>query len=140
MNVGKWIFVAYVLFAIFIGTLVTVCVKQDVNLVTKDYYNQELLYQQQIERINNTNKLAQKPVVKVKERSIQINFGSGSNIEKGKLKLFCPSNPLLDKEFTLNANDVNSFTIDRTSSKLYRVQIWWTAAGEEYYQEEAIYI
>jgi hypothetical protein len=40
MNWGKWIIVSFVLFAGFIGTLVTVCVRQDISLVSKDYYKE----------------------------------------------------------------------------------------------------
>jgi len=64
MNIGKWIVVAFVLFAAFIGTLVVVCVRQDVSLVSRDYYRQELAYQNQIQRLNNTAALLEKPVIR----------------------------------------------------------------------------
>ena len=47
MNFGKWIVVAFVFFSLFIGTLVTVCVRQDISLVSTDYYKEELIYQDQ---------------------------------------------------------------------------------------------
>ena len=53
MNWGKWIIVSFVLFAAFIGILVVICVRQDISLVSKNYYQEELAYQQQIDRMNN---------------------------------------------------------------------------------------
>ena len=44
MNWGTWIALSFVLFALFIGALVVVCVRQDINLVALDYYKQEIDY------------------------------------------------------------------------------------------------
>ena len=57
MNWGKSIILAFVLFAGFIATLVVVCVREDISLVSKDYYKEELLYQDQIQRLNNASQL-----------------------------------------------------------------------------------
>ena len=73
MDFGKWIVVAFVLFAVFIGTLVTVCVRQDISLVSKEYYKEELAYQDQIVRIANTEKLGLKPkITKVNNVTLQL--------------------------------------------------------------------
>ena len=48
MHYGKSIVVAFILFAMFIGTLVTVCIREDVNLVSPDYYEEELAHGQKI--------------------------------------------------------------------------------------------
>ena len=45
MNWGKSIVLAFVLFAVFIGVLVAVCVREDISLVSRNYYNEELDYQ-----------------------------------------------------------------------------------------------
>jgi hypothetical protein len=41
----------FILFAAFIGTLVTVCLRQDISLVSKDYYKEELQYENQLTRL-----------------------------------------------------------------------------------------
>ena len=53
MNFGSWITVAFVLFAGLIISLVVVCVRQDVSLVSADYYQQEIKYQSRIDDISN---------------------------------------------------------------------------------------
>lgn len=143
MNFGKWIVVSFILFAIFIGTLVTVCVRQDVNLVSKDYYKEELAYQDQIQRLNNAEKLQQKPVMKVIKNSVlEVDFMQTEKIQSGELKLFCPSNPKMDKNFKLNTAQDGSQLIELSGlqSGKYKAQLLWTMDGKEFYIEEIINI
>lgn len=139
MNVGKWIVVAFILFAGFIATLVTVCMRQDISLVSGDYYKQELAYQQQIDRASNTATLKKKPVVQVNQQSVQITFDSSLNVEQGEVKLFCPSDSQMDRTFKLTPAR-QQFTYDVSGLKhgMYRVKLFWTMTGKEYYQEEII--
>jgi hypothetical protein len=142
MNFGKWIVVAFVLFAGFIATLVTVCVRQDISLVSKDYYKDELVYQDQIVRIQNTRQLDRAPAIKVKEKMLQVEFGQFSEIEKGEVKLFCPSNAHNDKHFTLRTSTepVQLFELNTLQPGMYKAKMLWTMNGEEFYYEEIINI
>jgi hypothetical protein len=142
MNFGKWIVVAFVLFALFIGTLVTVCVKQDVNLVSKNYYKDELVYQQQIKRISNTAQLQQKPAITTLGNNIVISLDKQFKIQGGQVKFFCPSNPQMDKEFELRMTGENSQTFDTGifQKGMYKAKLTWKMEGEEYYYEQVIYL
>jgi hypothetical protein len=142
MNFGNWIVVAFILFAIFIATLVTVCVRQDVSLVSKDYYKEELGYQEQIHRLNNTASLAAKPVIKVVNQTLQVKFNQPEKIENGELKLFCPSNAKMDRIFTVTTSNETTRTFDINSLQkgMYRAKLFWKMNGKEFYQEEVIYI
>jgi hypothetical protein len=142
MNFGKWIVVAFILFAFFIGTLVTVCVKQDINLVSRNYYNDELGYQDQIVRINNAEGLVQKPVISKVGDALQVAFASNVTITKGEIKLFCPSDPEMDKTFTLSLDPGNSQTFDISTNKpgMYKAKLLWTMDGKEYFVEKIIYL
>jgi len=142
MNFGKWIVVSFVLFAVFIGTLVTVCIREDVNLVSNDYYKEELAYQEQIERLNNTEKLVQKPTIKLTDHtSLQVEFKQNA-VQEGELKLFCPSNPKMDKKFKLSTSGTGSqvFELSGLQSGMYKAQLLWTMDGKEFYLEEIINI
>ncbi len=142
MNFGKWIVVAYVVFALFIGSLVTICVRQDISLVSKSYYNDELVYEDQIKRINNTGELVTKPnISKVGNNTIQIVFDKQYNIESGNVELFCPSNPKLDKDFKLSVSkNIQQFDITSLHTGMYKAKLLWVMNGKEYYFEEIIYI
>ncbi len=143
MNWGKCIVVSFVLFAVFIRSLVTVCVRQDINLVTKDYYKAELVYQDQIERQQNARLLDSKPTFAVVDNEyLVVSFDLFNEVEKGEVKLFRPSNEKLDQDFELQASgDVTQrFKLNAVNKGMYRVKMLWTMNGKEFYTEEVIYI
>jgi hypothetical protein len=142
MSWGKWIIVAFILFAGFIATLVTVCMRQDVSLVSKDYYKEELAYQDQIARMNNANQLPVKPIIRKNEDFIQVGFDVFYKVENGSLKLFRPSDPKMDKVFTLGPTDerTQSFSIDGLEKGMYRARMQWVMDGKEYFIETVVNI
>jgi hypothetical protein len=143
MNIGSWIVVTFVLFAAFIGTLVTICVKQDVNLVSKDYYKEELAYQSQVTRISNTISTGQKPAIRIIEGNVMdVSFDSATNVTRGTLKLFCPSDPAMDRDFDLLPLANNGRKVDISSLKkgMYRAKIYWENEEQQFYYEEVINI
>lgn len=142
MNWGKWIIVAFVLFAGFIATLVTVCMRQNVNLVSKDYYKEELAYQEQITRINNVNNLPQRPVIQKTEKFVEVEFAQFNDVESGSLKLFRPSDEKMDKVFVLSPSGKTRqlFPIENLEKGMYRARLQWTMNGKEFFMEEIIYI
>lgn len=143
MNWGKWIIVSFIIFAAFIGTLVAVCFREDISLVSKDYYKEELAYQDQIARIENASKLSQKPVIKIiDDHSLQIEFNQFNEVEKGELKLFRPSNPDLDEKFQFSRSEESSqtFAVENLVKGMYRARMQWTMNGKEFYVEQVIEI
>lgn len=140
MSWGKWIVVAFVLFAMFIGVLVTISMRQDVDLVAADYYQKELAYQDQIDRLNNTNALGSKPRLEIQEGKYLTIYFPEMNIEKGQVHLFRPSDSQMDQRFTLRASSdsVQQFTLKAVERGMYKVKLEWTMAGKEYFMEEII--
>ena len=141
MNWGKWIIVSFVFFAVFIGTLVTVCMRTDFSLVSKDYYQEELEFQKQITRIENTSALANKPTIVAGSGSIEIRFDF-SDVEKGELILFRPSDAALDKKFPIaaSASEFRQFPTEAINPGMYRARMQWTKKGKEYFYEQVIYL
>jgi hypothetical protein len=140
MNWGKWIVVSFILFTGFIATLVTVCMKQEISLVSKDYYKDELAYQEQITRFSNTNTLSEKPLIsKVSKDELTIMFRLP--VDQGELKLFCPSDPKMDRTFQIKLSDYKqSISIESLKSGMYRAKMYWSAGGKDYFIEEVIFI
>lgn len=139
MNFGKWIIVAFVVFAAFIGTLVTVCMREDISLVSKDYYKDELAYQDQITRINNTAELSRKPTLKIVEsKFLEVTFNQNLPIEKATLKLFCPSNPAHDETFELSGNNRQVVELTDIHKIMFKGKLLWKMDGKEFYTEEVI--
>jgi len=139
MDWGKWIVVAFVFFAVFIATLVTVCVRQDVSLVSSTYYQEELAYQQQIERTTNALSLTAKPVIRVAQPGV-IEVGIQHPPDRGKLQLFCPSNAAMDRAFDIGGctDSLLRFNVQGLQRGMYRAKLQWTVQDKEFYIEQVI--
>ena len=142
MNWGKSIVVVFVAFALFIGTLVTVCIRQDVSLVAPDYYKQELAYQTQIERKQNTNGLQVRPQIVASDGKLTLTYSDFSKVTNGELKLFRPSDARLDQTFQVQSttNLSQTFEIKIPKQGMYKASMNWTMDGKEYFVEETIYL
>lgn len=142
MNWGQWIIVAFLFFAVFIGGLVYVCVREDISLVSSEYYQDELLYEQQIVRINNANALVLKPILQVVGDSLILNYADADYIQSGQLQLFRPSDASLDKTFSLMQDDsiVRYFNLVTFPAGMYKARMKWEMSGKEYFIEKIIHL
>lgn len=138
MNFGKGIFIAFILFASFMATLVIVCVKQDVNLVSANYYQEELKHQSKIDKIENATKLTIQPTISFQQGEMSVVYDQFDEMKKGKLILTRPSDPQLDLTFDLKKTEatLQKFTLPKWEQGLYRVSIVWTMDDKEFYVEK----
>jgi hypothetical protein len=142
MNWGKWIILSFILFAVFIATLVVVCMKEDVELVAKDYYADEINYEKQIVRLHNSELLTERPDIILNGNVLQVRFSRFQLIEKGEISLFRPSNEKLDQQFVIQrtADSLQHFILKDLSKGLYKARLRWTMANKEYFLEKIIII
>jgi hypothetical protein len=140
MSWSKGILMAFVFFAVFIISLVIVCVRQDISLVSKDYYQEEIAYQEQIERMRNAMALQQKPVISVANNFVKIDSVDFHQLEKGKLNLFCPSDAGFDKSFDLNSASSQKFDLGKMKKGFYKARLLWSVNGKEFFIEQSITI
>jgi len=139
MSIAKWIITSFILFAVFIATLVAVCMRQDISLVSDTYYQEELQFQQQISREENTAQLDRRPTVEVSEKILTLALNQPTTVTAGTLNIFCPSNAHMDRLFRIEAGSTTqSFNLAELRSGMYRVKLRWTMNGKEFYQEEVI--
>lgn len=142
MNWGKGIVVSFILFAVFIGVLVAVCVRQDISLVATDYYRQELDYQKQIDREKITQALTVKPDISIDNNSLVVSFKDFNRLQTGELKLFRPSNAGSDfvVELKPTADSVLTFDVQNRERGMYKAQLKWSMSDQDYYLEKIIYL
>lgn len=142
MNWGKWIVVSFLLFAGFIAVIVVISMRQDVNLVSTQYYHDDLVYQAQLQRKNNTAALAVKPIVEIKENQMHVIFPDKQQIQEGTITLFRPSSDKLDQRFSLSASSdsIRVFALKPLERGAYRIKLTWAAEGKEFYFEQLIVI
>lgn len=141
MNWGKSIVVAFILFASFIGVLVSVCLRQDIALVADDYYEQELRYQDQLDRVYNTANLAVKPEIRLKDKSLEVEFSRFKDITSGSVEVFRPSDQRFDRRFKLGNSNlvIQEFDVSNLPTGMYKVRLQWAMDDKEYFLESMIY-
>jgi hypothetical protein len=141
MSWGKGIVLTIIGFAVFIGTLAAVCVRQEISLVSTDYYQQELDYQQQIERIENTSTLIKLPSISVVNDSLQVDYANFFQVKNGILKLTRASSARHDVSFQVPDNPNTShlaFPLLNLPRGRYKGSFAWTMDEKEYYIDQAI--
>src|SRR5690606_26155427 len=113
INWGTAIVLAIMSFMTFILYLViTMTTNQEFNhdLVTEEYYKQELTFQDQLDREANSQKLTTNIIVAKTAEGIQVSFPSDLDLTaiKGEISMYRPSNK--EQDFTipiaLTAHDV----------------------------------
>lgn len=140
MNWGKSIVLAFVLFATFIGVLVTIIFRQDIALVTENYYEKELRYQEQIDRERNTSELPEKPSIQVADGALVVEYTGMTQITSGELELFRPSDAKLDRKYVLSPDaTVQRIDLSGLPGGMYKARMRWTQNGKEYFLENTIY-
>ncbi|MCH6234949.1 FixH family protein [Cognataquiflexum rubidum] len=141
MDWGKGIVITLVVFVSLMVGLVIVCVKQDdIHLVTQNYYEEEIKYQDQIEKMINANSLDYKVLSydnQLKKVDLKLPVGA-----KGTLHLFRPSDARLDQKITFDISDINAKAYDLKSLKpgYWKVKLTWSENGVDYFHEEKINI
>lgn len=140
MNFGKWIVVSFAFFTLFIGTLVTICVRQDVSLVTNEYYKEEIAYQQQIHRMENTGALDEVPEIVIEHGKLKVTYDRLPEIESARLQLVRPSDADLDHLFEIERSGATSREFELTNAVpgMYRARLTWVDHGKEFYLEKIV--
>lgn len=143
-NWGTGIFISYSVFMLLTIITAVYFMNQDVSLVTDDYYQQELKYQDQIDKIERTNALSEKPVIDFDGLGVNISFPK-LLIEKnvvGKIHFYRPSDPGLDfaLPISLNSEGIQLISTKQLAAGYWRLKLNWMMDGKEYYNEKAIII
>ena len=140
MSWGKGITIAFITFALFIGALVTVCVRQDISLVSKNYYAEELKYQEQIDRLNNTAALSERPLILVRDGLLEVRFNGFAELEDGELVVTRPSDARYDARFEVSTGGDSVRVFDLSSYPLgrYNTALRWKMNGKEFLLQESI--
>lgn len=143
MNWGHKIAFAFSAFVIFIVFLVVKSFQQNVDLVAEDYYKQEIQYQQQIDKMNNTNALKQSISFVQENQQLMVQFPEELGQKPdGEISFFRPSDARFDVSTKIDV-DSNLRQWIPTSELLkgyYKVKVDWTDGEKEYYVEESLYI
>ena len=142
LNWGWGILIVLILFVAFIGNLVYQSSQVKIDLVSENYYEKEIKYQEQIDR--ETNSLSLKTDIQiVKNRDYiemvyPVNF-IGTEIS-GTINFFKPDDAALDYTLEVRSSDINNQIINTRAFKQgwWEMQVNWTYQGIDYYKSEKI--
>ena len=128
-------------FVVFMVTLVTLSMKQDFQLVSKDYYDQELQYQQVIDAGKNQSALS--APVHLEKTDTEVRLTLPPEFEqaavKGTVSFYAQANAAWDARFELEpVSNMQRIPRAQLHPTNYKVKISWEAAGRNYYQETAL--
>ena len=141
MNWGTKIIVAFACFIGVISTMVYISMNQNISLVAENYYEEEMAYEDQIQRIKNNNALVQQIEFKLDRKTYEANFIYPNEIknsfQKGTIQFFRASDARLDKEFAMTPKSVGGQKIDLNGFRtgLWSIKIKWESKDKEYYKE-----
>ena len=143
MHIGwGWrIAVLYTAFAVSMIFLVIVCSHQKFDLVSKDYYKDEIAYQNVLNAGKNQAQLSGAFTIHANESSVIVEFPTDfkSKVMQGNIYFYSPIDESWDKTFPINA-DNNTMSIPRSALKnsRYTIKINCTVDGKQYYQQSDI--
>ncbi|WP_154857623.1 FixH family protein [Cyclobacterium xiamenense] len=139
MNWGNGIILVFVAFVAVMATMVTICMKQDdLHLVTDNYYEEEIKYQEHIDKVGNSldaakNALSFNPQSKV----LTLNLPVGA---QGELHLFRPSDARMDRKIAVDIQNAAANTVNLKSlqSGYWKVKLNWEEKGQGFFEEKKI--
>jgi nitrogen fixation protein FixH len=139
---GYKILFVYLAFVIGILFMVYKASREKFDLVTPDYYDAELKFQDVIDDKQRTAELSAPPKIthSVNAVSIQLPDEFLNKDVKGELFLYRPSDASKDvkRSFTTNKSFVE-IPLDKELSGAYEIKLSWKASGKTFYNEQRIF-
>lgn len=148
MNWGFKIGIVFVGFVVFMISLVTICMQQkDIHLVTENYYEKEIAYQNQIDNETNTAALKDEvpEITYAKENGIvTVRYPAGFSDGRvtGNILFFRPSDAGKDFSVPLKADQSQqqNVSVADLEKGLWKIKMEWSTVGKKYYLEERLVV
>lgn len=145
---NPWPLVITLVFVLFFGGLAAFIVfatTQRDDLVRADYYEAELRYQQQFERLERTRPLEESIGVRYDPRgeviTVQLPMAHAAECA-GLIELYRPSDARLDRQvpLALTAAGTQAVPVKGLQAGLWKIRIHWTAREQEYYLDRPLVV
>lgn len=140
-NWGWGILISIIVFLLIMAALIIFSMSKEVDLVTKDYYKNELEYQTQIDKTNESLKLNKEVNLSQNENGLVISFPDSVNIE-GELNFYRPSDYKLDFSIPINLLEGNKLSVSKNKfvKGYWKVKISWRENEKDFYSEKTFVI
>ncbi|MGO8698466.1 MAG: FixH family protein [Limisphaerales bacterium] len=128
----------FIIFIAFIAWFITFAMRQKMDLVRDDYYDQEIRFQQQIDRAQRTQSVSTQVTIAGDAANHFISIGlpreQAAQSPAGTILLYRPSDASLDQQFALklDADGVQRLDVHALLPGLWKVRVQWTIGGQDY--------
>jgi len=137
--------IVYGSFVLFLLAWLLYATSRKVDLVTPDYYAQQIKYQEYIDKMERTKALGRTPGLQYekKNKQLKLTFSKeDTSLAQGIITLFRPSNAALDfqEDLRLDENGVQLVSFSRREKGLWRLKVDWQHGENLFYHEEAFVV
>jgi hypothetical protein len=142
INWGYRITIVYLVFAVGIMVMVYLTTLQNRDLVSEDYYEQELDYQRVIDQSANTAALSTPVTISRKDNQLLIELPAEftGRSAKGKWTLYYAANKEKDRSGNFNtASGKYALSIPENTMGQFMIKLDWEAGENHYYFEQNIF-
>lgn len=138
------IFAVFGCFAAGMTTMVVVACRSNSELVSRDYYEQELRFQGRLDSLDRTKPFHATAKYDSDAKRIVIALPAehaGKNLD-GQIQLYRPSAEGLDQTFKLAPDAAGLQTLDAASLQagLWKIRVAWKFDGQDFFLEQKIVI
>ncbi len=140
MSWGNAIILVFILFAGFIGTMVYLMHLERIDLVRDDYYQDEIAYQRQINRVANSRQIDATAFIQYVPTSHEIRLTLPDSLQRGTFLLYRPADRRQDVRLTLNTATPTTSVIAMQGKPggLWRAQLTWTNGQRDFYTDRKL--
>jgi nitrogen fixation protein FixH len=141
MNWGHKITISLGVFMAMTLVMVYIAVKQkDITLVSENYYEDELAYQQIIDKMENVRDWEHQIKLSIQPTEKMLNITYPENVSmKGHIRFFRPSDEHQDFKMSMQPElGTQAVALKGRSKGLWKVMMEWESEGKTFYQEEKI--
>jgi len=136
----------FVIFAAALAAWIAFAVRQNMDLVRSDYYEEEVRFQRQLDRLNRTAVIRSEVAINydAPKREVMLRLPAAhlSPRPTGRIHFYRPANASLDFHVALavDAAGLQRIGTEALRGGLWKVRIQWSAAGHDYFFEQVIVV
>src|SRR5581483_3180507 len=135
----------FIVFTSYIAGFIGFACRPKMDFVREDYYNHEIRFQQQIDRIQRTQPALATAAIEYNRAGAEITVSlpaADQNGLSGAITLYRPADAALDSNIPLGLNAAGRqiISVRALASGLWKVRVQWKASGQEYYCEKSVVI
>jgi hypothetical protein len=143
LNWGAGIALTYLGFVAMIVCLVVMSIHQKIDLVTDQYYTEELQFQNKIDKKNRSLALDTPLRWSVGDQYLEIQYPNTSNNDdvSGNVTLYCPANNEHDRSIKIQTKNLKQrIALTEIPEGRYQLKIDWQHGSETYFNEGVIMV